>query len=158
MYRLSYLSLLHSQQGSFGITFFEWVLAVVQSDLPTRPLGAACRYAKDQRPFVHRCFADGRFELDNGRVERKIGEPAGGGKNYLFSGSAAGAARLASANALVQSAGKTGIPIREYLMDVLRKLAGGWKTRRLAELAPTTWLQAREGAPTKQQFQQPSQG
>jgi transposase len=47
---------------------------------PSSPLGAAARYAAQQRPFVRRCFTDGGYEIDNGRVERLIREPLSEGR------------------------------------------------------------------------------
>ena len=111
--------------------------------LPTSPLGAATRYAKDQRVFVRRCFSDGRFEIDNGRVEREIREPAIGRKNFLFAGSSDGAELLASAYTIVQSARRTGVPVRDYLVDVIDRLARGWPARRITELLPDRWAAAR---------------
>jgi transposase len=109
----------------------------------TGKLAEAVRYAKQQREFVRRCFSDGRFEIDNGAVERAIREPALGRKNFLFSGSAAAARRLAGAYSLVQTCRALGICTRDYLIDVLEKLEGGWPMRRLVELLPHNWATAR---------------
>ena len=58
-----------------------WVDAHRESFLPKSPLGSATRYAFEQREYVRRCFSDGRFEIDNGRVEREMREVAIGRKN-----------------------------------------------------------------------------
>lgn len=130
-----------------------WVDAQLPRLLPASPLGSAARYARDQRPFVRRCFSDGRFEIDNGRVEREIREPAIGRKNFNFAGSAAGAERLAAAYTVVQSARRTGVPVREYLIDILDRIARGWPARQLTELLPTRWAEAR-GRPSGHQTAQ----
>jgi transposase len=104
-------------------------------------LAKAVRYAHQQRVYVRRCFSDGRFEIDNGAVERAIREPAIGRKNYLFTGSKAAAVRLAAAYTVVQSCRALGIPTREYLIDVIRKLEAGWPARRLTELMPHRWAE-----------------
>jgi transposase len=119
--------------------FDEWVDTELPNLRPTSPLGSAARYAKNQREFVARCFTDGRFEIDNGRVEREIREPAIGRKNFLFAGSADAARRLAGAYTVVLSARHTGLPVRDYLIDVMRKIDGGWPARRLTDLIPTRW-------------------
>jgi transposase len=116
-----------------------WVDETLPKLPPKNPLAAAARYAKDQRPFVRRCFTDGRFEIDNGRVEREVREPAIGRKNFLFAGSAVGAVRLAATYTVVQSARRSGINVRDYLVDVLGKLAHDWPARKLSELIPTRW-------------------
>lgn len=107
----------------------------------TGKLAEAVRYAKQQRVFVRRCFGNGHFEIDNGAVERAIREPAIGRKNYLFTGSKAAAVRLAAAYSLVQSCRALGVPTRQYLIDVIRKLEAGWPARRLAELMPHRWAE-----------------
>lgn len=124
--------------------FDAWVDEQIIKQLQKSPLGVAAGYAKEQRVFVRRCFSDGRFEIDNGRVEREIREPAIGRKNFLFAGSAVGAERLAVAYTVVQSARRTGLPVREYLIDILGRLHRGWPARKLSELLPTNWQQERD--------------
>jgi transposase len=102
-------------------------------------LGRAVGYAVHQRTFVRRCFTDGRFEIDNGHTERVLREPCIGRKNYLFTGSADAAERLAAAYTLVQSCRMLGFPARDYLIDVLTKLDAGWPMRRIGELVPDRW-------------------
>jgi transposase len=123
--------------------FDAWVDERDQTLGKTGKLAEAVRYAKQQRLYVRRCFSDGRFEIDNGGVERAIREPAIGRKNYLFTGSEAAAHRLAAAYTLVQSCRALGLPTREYLVDVFQKLEAGWPARRLAELMPHRWAELR---------------
>jgi transposase len=128
-----------------------WVDAHARTLLPTSKLGEACSYALQQRPFIRRCFSDGRFEIDNGKVERAIREPAIGRRNFLFTGSADAAQRLAEAYTLVQSCRGLGISTREYLVDVLHKLEHGWPVRRVAELVPDRWARERRLLATSDQ-------
>lgn len=109
----------------------------------TGKLTEAVRYAKQQRAFIRRCFTDGRFEIDNGAVERAIREPAIGRKNFMFTGSEAAGRRLAGAYSLVMTCRLLGISTRDYLIDVIEKLEGGWPMRRIAELLPQNWAAAR---------------
>ena len=129
----------------------QWVDVHVKTVLPTSKLGEACGYALQQRPFIHRCFTDGRFEIDNGKVERAIREPALGRRNFHFTGSADAAQRLADAYTLVQSCRGLGITTRDYLVDVLDKLEHGWPVRRVAELVPDRWARERNLLATSQQ-------
>src|SRR5690606_19828288 len=92
-------------------------------------LAKAVHYAHHQRPYVRRCFSDGRFEIDNGAVERAIREPAIGRKNFLFTGSADAAQRLAGAYTLVQTCCALGLSTRDYLIDVITRLEAGWPAR-----------------------------
>ena len=130
-------------------SFDAWVDAHDGVVVPSTPLGKAVRYAKHQRPFIRRCFSDGRFEIDNGHTERTIKEPAIGRKNFLFTGSADAAKRLAGAYTLVQSCRSLGIDTRAYLIDLIDKLEAGWPLRRLRELVPDRWAQLHAGAARK---------
>jgi transposase len=123
--------------------FDAWVDDLRHKPSVSGHLEDALRYAHAQRAFIRRCFTDGRYEIDNGRVERAIREPALGRKNFLFTGSFAAGERLAAAYTLVQSCRGLGVSTREYLIDVIEKIAGGWPARRLAELMPHRWLAQR---------------
>lgn len=118
-----------------------WVDAEKPKVVPTSPLGRALGYGAHQRPYVRRCFEDGRFEIDNGHTERQIREPAIGRKNYLFTGSVQAAKRLAGAYTLVQSCRALGFGAREYLIDVIKKLEAGWPVRLVRELVPDRWAE-----------------
>jgi transposase len=102
-----------------------WMDAMEPKCTPTSPLARALAYAKQQRPFIRRCFSDGRFEIDNGHTERMIRWPAIGRGNYLFSGSFLAAERLAAAYTLVLSCRNVGVDVRTYLVDVITKIEGG---------------------------------
>jgi hypothetical protein len=121
-----------------------WVDAVHPKLLPKSPLRRATTYAINQRVFFRRCFEDGRFEIDNGRVERRIRNFAVGRRNYLFTGSARGGERLAAAYTLVDNCTLLGVDPYTYLLDIIRKLEAGWPMRRLSELIPWAWAAANQ--------------
>lgn len=119
--------------------FDAWVDDVNPRLLPKSPLRIATQYAINQRPFVRRCFEDGRFEIDNGRTERRIRPFAVGRRGFLFTGSPRGGERLAVAYTLVDNCLLLGIDPHRYLEDVLTKIGAGWPARRLSELTPRRW-------------------
>ncbi len=119
--------------------FFAWVRERKPLERPTSYVGKALRYALDQEAYVMRCFTDGRFELDTGRVERQIREPVIGRKNFLFSGSADAARRLAGVYSLVCSCQNLGINTRLYLTDIITKLQAGFPLRDINRLRPDIW-------------------
>jgi transposase len=121
-----------------------WVDTVHPKLLPKSPLRRATTYAINQRAFFRRCFEDGRFEIDNGRVERRIRNFAVGRRNYLFTGSVRGGERLAAAYTLVDNCTLLGVDPYLYLLDIIRKLEAGWPMRRLSELIPWTWAAANQ--------------
>lgn len=116
-----------------------WVDAIHFKLLPTSPLRRATTYAINQRAFFRRCFDDGRFEIDNGRVERRIRLFAVARRGFLFTGSVRGGERLAIAFTLVDNCLALGIDPELYLVDVIDKLERGWPLRRLSELIPANW-------------------
>jgi len=122
--------------------FDAWVDDVHPKLLPKSPLRVATKYAIGQRPFLRRCFMDGRFEIDNGRVERRIRLFAVGRRNFLFTGSVRGGERLADAYTLVDNCLRLNIDPQLYLEDILVKLEGGWLVSRLSELTPHRWIAA----------------
>lgn len=121
-----------------------WVDDLHPKLLPKSPLRKATTYAINQRAFFRRCFSDGRFEIDNGRVERRIRNFAVGRRNFLFTGSPRGGERLAIAYTLVDNCTILGIDPFVYLVDVINKLEAGWPLRRLSELVPWRWTPGNE--------------
>jgi hypothetical protein len=131
-----------------------WVDDLHPRLLPKSPLRQATLYAHNQRPFVRRAFEDGRFEIDNGRTERRIRPFAVGRRGFLFTGSRRGGERLAVAFTLVDNCILLGIDPQPYLEDVLTKLTCGWPMRRLSELTPHRWMT--EHLPEKKKAEAPS--
>lgn len=124
-------------------TLDKWVDELHPRLLPKAPLRRATTYAINQREFFRRCFSDGRFEIDSGRVERRIRPFAVARRNFLFTGSARGGERLAAAFTLVDSCLLLGLDPYEYLVDVIRKLEAGWPLKLLSDLIPSRWAAQR---------------
>lgn len=118
-----------------------WVHQLAPRLRPKDPLAKAVGYFMNQEPFLRRCFTDGRFELDTGRVERAIREVAIGRKNFVLSGSPAGAQRLAVAYTVIESARRAlGTErLRPYLIDVISRLEAGLPIEDLRILPPDRW-------------------
>ena len=119
--------------------FDDWVDQLHPKLLPKSPLRRATTYAINQRTFFRRCFDDGRFEIDNGRVERRIRLFAVARRNFLFTGSVRGGERLAIAFTLVDNCLALGIQPHRYLVDVIGKIEAGWPMQRLSQLIPHRW-------------------
>jgi transposase len=134
--------------------FFAWVAEQEPRVRPSSYLGRGLGYALQQKEFLLRCFEDGRFELDTGRVERQLREPVIGRKNYLFSGSAEAAKRLAAVYTLVCSCQNLGINTRIYLEDIITRLQAGFPLRLINRLRPDIWAQERTSLVAHQMAQQ----
>ena len=117
----------------------EWVDQIHPKLLPKSPLRRATTYAIHQREFFRRCFEDGRFEIDSGRVERRIRLFAVARRNFLFTGSVRGGERLAAAFTLVDNCLSLGVDPYRYLVDVIDKVERGWPMRQLSDLIPQNW-------------------
>jgi transposase len=135
------LELRQTRSKPIGEEFFTWIHKQEGRVRPSSYLGKAVGYALKQKDFVMRCFDDGRFELDTGRVERQIREPVIGRKNYLFSGSPEAAKRLAGVYSVVCSCMNLGINTRAYLVDIITRLQAGFPLRHINRLRPDIWAQ-----------------
>ena len=118
---------------------YRWIGDIREKLVPGTPLHGAVRYALRQENAWRRCFTDGRFEIDNGEVERRLRWVALGRKNYLFAGSDTGAERLAIAYTITGSCHMNGVNPLEYLTDVIEKLQAGWPQSKLDQLLPDVW-------------------
>jgi transposase len=110
---------------------------------PNEPIGRAWTYLHNHWEILCVVANDGALELDNGEVERVIRGPAMGRRNWLFAGSDEGGERAATILTVLETAKRADVDLREYLHDVLVKIAGGWKRSRLDELLPHAWAAAR---------------
>lgn len=151
------LALRQRRSQAVADEFFEWVSSQKNVVRPSSYTGEAVRYALDQKDFVLRCLTDGRFELDTGRVERQIREPVIGRKNYLFSGSAEAARRLAGVYTLVCSCQNLGINTRAYLVDIITRLEAGFPLRQINRLRPDVWAAENPALAAYQVGQQPAE-
>lgn len=119
---------------------YRWIQEIHPRLVPKTPLYVATHYAIGQEAAWRRCFGDGRFEIDNGEVERQLRRVALGRKNYLFAGSETGAERIATAYTVFGSCHMHGVNPLAWATDVIRKLQDGWPTARLDELLPDRWV------------------
>jgi transposase len=126
---------------------YRWIHDLHPSLVPKTPLHVATQYAINQEQAWRRCFTNGRFEIDNGEVERRIRPVALGRKNYLFAGSDKGAERLAIAYTVFGSCHMCRVNPLAWSNDVLAKLQDGWPMARLDELLPDAWAKSHADDP-----------
>ena len=110
--------------------------------LPKSALGKAVNYTLNQWPKLVRCLEYEEVELSNNLAENSMRPVAVGRKNWLHVGSVKAGPKVAAILSVVESCRRIGIPVREYLADVLPGL-----DRRLlnqvASLTPARWSVAR---------------
>jgi transposase len=101
-------------------------------------LAKAIRYSLSRWTALTRYTTDGRLEMTNNAVERKIRPLAMARKNYLFAGSDSGGIRAAAMHTLIESARMNGLDPEAYLHDVLTRIADH-PINRIGKLLPWNW-------------------
>jgi transposase len=101
-------------------------------------LAKAIRYSLSRWTALTRYTTDGRLEMTNNAVERKIRPLAMARKSYLFAGSDSGGIRAAAMHTLIESARMNGLDPEAYLRDVLARIADH-PINRIGELLPWNW-------------------
>ncbi len=98
------------------------LLAVLPGVLPKSKLGEAVGYALGQWERVKAFLELPEIELSNNLAESSM-RPVAVGRNWLHVGSVEAGPRVAAILSVVESSRRLGIPVREYLGEVLPGLA-----------------------------------
>lgn len=111
-----------------------------QTTLPTVPpktaLGKALHYVCHQWPRLMGYLEDGRYPIDNNRVENAIRPFALGRKAWLFSNSQAGANASADLYSLIETAKANGVEPYHYLKHVFSELPKAQSVEDIEALLP----------------------
>ena len=110
--------------------------------LPKSALGRAVSYTLNMWPKLRRCFDYAEVELSNNLAENSMRPVALGRKNWLHVGSAKAGPKVAAILSVVESCRRLGVPLKEYLLDVLPGLDYR-KLSEVARLTPANWLSTR---------------
>ena len=108
------------------------------SHLPKGPMGAAIRYALNNREELSRFLDDAGLPVDNNASERALRVTALGRKNFLFVGHVQGGKNLAVLHTMVANCELRGIDPQQYLADVLIRVQDT-PLSRIDELLPWNW-------------------
>ncbi len=121
------------------------VIILRQGALPKGLIARACDYALRLWSRLEVYLEDGQVQIDNNEAERSIRPVALGRKNWLNFGSKEGGPRIAAILSVVETCQRNRVPVREYLLDVLPRLAGGQQAD-VARLTPQAWAESRARA------------
>jgi len=121
---------------------YKKLLAVKGTVLPKSKLGEAVDYALGQWPRLTPFLEYPEIELSNNLAENSMRPIAVGRKNWIHIGSVAAGPRVAAILSVVETCRRLGIPVREYLADVLPGLADR-KVAEAAGLTPMAWKSRR---------------
>jgi len=112
--------------------------------LPKSALGQAVNYCLNMWPKLRRCFDHAEVELSNNLAENSMRPIAVGRKNWLHVGSEQAGPKVAAILSIVESCRRLGVPVKEYLLDVLPGLDQR-KRSELPQLTPARWAAAHPG-------------
>jgi hypothetical protein len=132
------LALRRAESAPIFKALYAWVDEHSLIARPKSPLGAALRYARNQRMPCSRFLEDGRLEVDNNISERELRGPVLGRHNYKFAGSPDAAERAAICYSLAASCRLHGVDPFAWFLDVLLRVATH-PVERLIELSPRFW-------------------
>jgi len=123
-----------------------WCNVHTPHEPPQSPMGKAIRYLLNHRQALMRFLHDGCIPIDNGVVERLHVRAALTRKNFLFAGSDDGAERAAVAYTILGCCRLARVNPREYLADILPRLARGICLRDVPDMLPERWKVLRQQA------------
>ena len=115
---------------------FAWMAARQTEVLPKGPMGRALSYALKLEPALRRYLENGRLSIDNNAAERALRAVAVGRKNWLFFQREGGGETAVVLLSLVMTAKAAGIDPRQYLRDVMLRIA---RESDVAKLTPHGW-------------------
>jgi transposase len=110
--------------------------------LPKSALGKAIAYTLNMWPKLRRCFDYAEVELSNNLAENSMRPVTLGRKNWLHVGSAKAGPKVAAIISIVESCRRLGVPVKDYLLDVLPGMDRR-KVTEIAQITPSRWLVAR---------------
>ena len=117
-------------------------LGLLRESLPKSAVGQAAAYTFNMWTKLRRCFDYGEVELFNNLAENSMRPVAVGRKNWLHVGSAQAGPKVAAILSVVESCRRLGVPVKEYLTDVLPGLNRRIMSQ-LVNLTPARWAASR---------------
>ena len=114
---------------------------------PKTRLGQALGYLLGQKPSLLRCLSEPRARIENNLVEQAIRPLKLGAKNWLQIGHPKAGPRLANLFTVVENCRLAGVDPEAYLVDLIARLPDH-PMKRIAELLPRAWKNARVATPT----------
>ena len=116
----------------------EAILTLRAASLPKSTEGKAATYTLNLWKALSVFLDNGLVEIDSNLAENAMRPLVIGRKNWLHFGSKAAGPRIAAILSVAETCHRLGINFREYLLDVLPKLANG-SNRQVPALTPAVW-------------------
>lgn len=121
--------------------FHRWLVSLRSTVLAGSGLAKAIDYSLKRWSALTRYLDDGRYPIDNNRIENAIRPVALGRKNWLFVGSESAGRRAAAIMSLLATARANGHEPHAWLLDVLTRLPTTLN-RNIGQLLPHRWVPA----------------
>jgi transposase len=121
--------------------FHRWLIMRRQATLAGSGLAKAIDYSLKRWSALTRYLDDGRYPIDNNRIENAIRPVAIGRKNWLFVGSDTAGRRAAAIMSLLATAKANGHDPHAWLLDVLTRLPTALD-RDIGHLLPHRWCRS----------------
>jgi transposase len=118
--------------------FHRWLLTLRQATLAGSGLAKAIDYSLKRWSALTRYLDDGRYPIDNNRIENAIRPVALGRRNWLFVGSESAGRRAAAIMSLLATAKANGHEPYAWLLNVLTRLPITLN-RDIGQLLPHRW-------------------
>jgi transposase len=119
-------------------TLHQEIEAARTQALPASALGKAAHYALAMWPKLTRFLEYPELELSTNLAENSMRPVALGRKNWIHVGSPQAGPKVAAILSVVETCRRLVIPVRDYLADVLPRLAET-SIHKLADLTPAAW-------------------
>ncbi len=113
-----------------------------RSALPSSALGKGVNYTLFLWQKLTRFLDHPQIELSSNLAENSMRPVVLGRKNWIHLGSEEAAPKVAAILSVFETCRRLNIPVREYLADVLPRLAGT-SIRRIGEFTPAAWAASR---------------
>ncbi len=136
------LALRREHADSWVTEIHDQCVSLRKTALPQSALGQAVSYTLNMWPKLRRCFDYAEVELSNNLAENSMRPIALGRKNWLHVGSAQSGPKVAAILSAVESCRRLGVPVKDYLLDVLPGMARR-NLSEVAHLTPARWAASR---------------
>ena len=113
------LALRREQSEALARQIHDDCLALAKRALPQSAIRKAAAYTLNQWTRLKRCLEYGQVEISNNVAENSMRPVALGRKNWLHVGSEAAGAKVAAVLSVVESCRRLGLPVKQYLAEVL---------------------------------------
>jgi len=111
--------------------------------LPASEFGKAVNYTRSLWKRLSLVLEQGELELSNNLAENSMRGVALGRKNWIHVGSPEAGPKVAAILSVIESAKRLGLPVRDYLLEVLPGMAGR-KVSAVPAMTPQAWAESRK--------------